>query len=166
VDRLEENFHADENPGAGGRKLPGSQEGEPPGSQEESIQPDGKPGSRNNRESKKETNRERIEDSKPSKDPPTDSEPIRSEWVEVTIDTCTRDFDDLRHLSSNVARAHNLWLRTDLSEEEFIDKIQEARRVTKERISLSVIRERGKRMPYFFAVLEDRLGLREEVAQS
>jgi len=45
-----------------------------------------------------------------------------------------------------------------------LGKAREARDITKQRISLSAIRDRTKRMAYFFSVLEDLLGLREPVA--
>jgi len=110
---------------------------------------------KNNREENREV-------SKPSTNPPQgiSSADLHSSWIENIIETCSKEFRDIDHLSSNISRAYNLWARTSLGEEEFTDKLQEARRITKERISLSAVHDRGKKMAYFFAVLEDVLELR------
>lgn len=113
-----------------------------------------------NKESNKELNKEKGEDSN-SKSPSLSSKDSYSPYVTTVIDTCSRDFHDVEHLPSNIARAHNIWAQTDLAEAEFIDRVHEARRITKQRISRSAIHNRNKKMAYFFAVLEDVLGLRE-----
>ena len=40
-------------------------------------------------------------------------------------------------------------------------RVQQARQTTKQRIGLSAVRNRQKKMAYFFAVLEDVLGLKQ-----
>ena len=97
----------------------------------------------------------------PSKDfEEGDEELLESAQLEMLIETCSREFNDMEHLQSNWSRAFNLWAKTDLDEEEMLEKTLEARRRTKERISLSAVRDREKKMAYFFAVLEDILGLK------
>jgi len=142
--RLEENLQSDSKSELGGRNVPGRLEG--------AVPPDWTDPSTNNKEWNTRKNRE------DSKDQPSD---FNSPWIETIIETCSRDFWDIEHLNSNITRAYNLWARTDLDEAEFADKIQEARRITKQRISLSAVHDRNKKMAYFFAVLEDMLGLKD-----
>jgi len=52
-----------------------------------------------------------------------------------------------------------LWARTELGEDEIVDKVQEARDITKGKISSSLVKNRDKKMAYFFRVLEGLLGL-------
>ncbi|MFQ5613218.1 MAG: hypothetical protein ACE5H9_13905, partial [Anaerolineae bacterium] len=149
--RSEENFQPAEKPNPGGRKLPDSLE--------ETNRPDRQEPSNSNIEEN--SRKENREDSKDSKDLPSNFSPkttqTPSPLMETYIDTCTREFWDEDHLSSNISRTYNLWARTGLGEEEFVAKILEARKITKERISLSAVHDRGKKMAYFFAVLEDVL---------
>jgi len=84
-------------------------------------------------------------------------EPEESELMEITIEKLSRTFGDSQHLKSNVTRAYNLWDDTSLGEQEFIAMLEEAARITKENISKGVVRQRGKRMAYFFSVLESLL---------
>jgi len=94
--------------------------------------------------------------------PEEDYEDLTSAAFETLMKTCSREFDDLEHLASNITRGYNLWAETDLDEAGMLAKVEEARKVTKARISRSSIRERAKKMPYFFAVLEDLLGLKKK----
>ncbi len=66
------------------------------------------------------------------------------------------------HLTANITQAHNLWDRTGMYEEDFVEAMEEAARVTLEAVSKSQVRDRNKKMAYFFAVLKDKLGLREK----
>lgn len=123
---------------------------------------DDQPPSHNNREWNTRKNREDSNVPPPANPPRS----LASPRIELIIDACSRDFWDIDHLSSNITRAYNLWGRTDLPEEGFADKLQEARRVTKGRISVSAVHDRGKKMAYFFAVLEDVLGLKKRESAS
>ena len=81
-----------------------------------------------------------------------------SPLIETVIETVSRELGDLEHLDANLAQAANLWGKNPhLSEEEFHGFIQQARRRTLERVSLGTIRDRTKRMAYFFALLQDLL---------
>jgi len=88
-------------------------------------------------------------------------EELSSLELETLIETCSREFDDMQHLESNLTRAFNLWARTRLDEAGMLARAREARAVTKRQVSSSAVRDRGKRMAYFFAVLEGMLKLRE-----
>ena len=90
-----------------------------------------------------------------------DIEELVSPGLEILIETCSREFDDMEHLESNLTRAFNLWARTRLDEVEMLARTQQARQTTKQRIGLSAVQNRQKKMAYFFAVLEDVLGLRQ-----
>ena len=79
----------------------------------------------------------------------------------------SREFNDQAPLAASVTRAHNLLRASGLTREAFLDRLYQARAVTKER-SASVRAQAGtdgaglptkNKMAYFFAVLEDLLGL-------
>ena len=132
---------------------------------DENVQSDETILSTNNIESNKERNRDSS--SKDSLSDPSSSileeediEVLESPELEQLIDTCSREFNDLEHLGSNLSRAFNLWARTPYSAAEMLTKVREARRITKEKISTGAVNDRSKRMAYCFAVLEDLLGLR------
>ena len=82
--------------------------------------------------------------------------------IDNTIDKLSCTFGDPDHLKkSNKTRARNLWRnRPELEEEEFAEIIEKAAAITKGEISKGNV-QRDKKMAYFFAVLEDKLGLRE-----
>jgi DNA-binding MarR family transcriptional regulator len=82
--------------------------------------------------------------------------------IDTTIEKLSCTFGDPDHLKkSNKTRARNLWRnRPELEEEEFAEIIEEAAAITKGEISKGKV-QRDRRMAYFFAVLEDKLGLRE-----
>lgn len=90
-----------------------------------------------------------------------EGELLASPELEVVIETCSREFDDMQHLESNLTRAFNLWAQTKLDEEGILAQVLKARARTKRQISISAIRDREKKMAYFFAVLESLLELRQ-----
>jgi len=120
-----------------------------------------------NIESNRERNREYSNSSRAPDGPDSVStldmpeEELASLELETVIETCSREFDDMEHLESNLTRAFNLWAQTRLDEAEILARAREARAVTKRQISSSAVRDRGKRMAYFFAVFEGLLELRE-----
>jgi DNA-binding MarR family transcriptional regulator len=91
-----------------------------------------------------------------------DDDDFTSEAIAITIEKLSRKFWDTEHLTANITRAHNLWDQTCMYEEDFVEAMEEAARVTLEAVSKSQVRDRNKKMAYFFAVLEDKLGLREK----
>ena len=83
-----------------------------------------------------------------------------------------REFNDQAPIRASTMRAYNLLRRSGLSREEFIGHLYTARAVTKERTG-SIRSRAGEdafgtpikaKMAFFFAVLEDVLGLRDPEA--
>ena len=156
--RVDENVQSERTAQEGGQKRPPSLD--------TTVDSDSPIVSSNNKESNRELNRGYSNlPSTPFR--PTDhskgeeeEEILESSELEMLIETCSREFNDVNHLQSNWSRAFNLWAETDLDGETMLERALEARRVTKERISLSAIHDRDKKMAYFFAVLEDLLGLK------
>jgi hypothetical protein len=77
------------------------------------------------------------------------------------------ELHDAEHLSSNLARATNLWQASGLGAEAFRALLFDARTRTKKRggITKRAVGQAGEygltnRMPYFFACLEELLGLK------
>ena len=156
--RVDENVQSERTAQEGGQKRPLSLD--------TTVDSDSPIVSSNNKESNRELNRGYSNlPSTPFR--PTDhskgeeeEEILESSELEMLIETCSREFNDVNHLQSNWSRAFNLWAETDLDGETMLERALEARRVTKERISLSAVHDRDKKMAYFFAVLEDLLGLK------
>ena len=65
------------------------------------------------------------------------------------------------HVESNLTRASNLWAKTRFNEAEMLAYVRQARETTKQRIGSSSVRNRQKKMAYFFRVLKDVLGLKQ-----
>lgn len=148
----------DENPPTGMGDPTGMGEESPIGVGEES--PTGM-GTKNKREEEK-IRKEDSNSNLPSLDSSVSGEivweePEGSELVEITIEKLSRTFGDLKHLKSNITRAYNLWNETSLGEHEFVARLEEAAARTKEAISKSMVKDRAKRMAYFFSVLEGLL---------
>ena len=120
-----------------------------------------------NRESNIEINKDNIAPSKELSDissiskPEKEIEELVSSELENLITTCSREFDDMIHIESNLTRAFNLWAKTRFNETEMLAYVRQARETTKQRIGSSVVRNRQKKMAYFFRVLEDVLGLKQ-----
>ena len=107
-------------------------------------------------------NERKFDSNFPSCDFSTETEEdddFTSEAIAITIDKLSRKFADTGHLSANITQAHNLWDRTGMYEEDFLEEVEGAARVTLEAVSKSQVRDRNKKMAYFFAVLKDKLGL-------
>jgi hypothetical protein len=83
-----------------------------------------------------------------------DDTPPEGGFIEAIIEGLSRLFRD-ENTKSNRTRAKRLWGKTDLEEKEFVEAIQQAKRITANRWS-SI---RNSKMAYFFAVLENELGL-------
>lgn len=93
------------------------------------------------------------------------------DWLPGYIMDFSREFHDEEAIPSNITRAAHLFERAAMDAEAFIAQMYEARRITKGRANIQKRSEQGKnpawpdgfpnRMPYFFSVLEDVLGLKE-----
>ncbi|MBA4116376.1 MAG: replication protein [Rubrobacter sp.] len=89
------------------------------------------------------------------------------------IQDFARELNDSAPLQSSVTRALNLYRQSGLSRAAFTDKLYQARAITQERSAgITATGEdapgsfpRKRKMAYFFAVVEDRLGLKPEPAQ-
>jgi hypothetical protein len=92
-------------------------------------------------------------------------------WLSGYITDFSREFHDEDAIPSNITRAAHLFERAGLDAETFIKQLYEARRVTQARANIRKRSHAGEnlawptgyvnRMPYFFSVLEDVLGLKE-----
>lgn len=90
------------------------------------------------------------------------------EHLGIFAQDLAREFNDAASLRSSTSRLVNLYHQTDLSMEDFIGHLYAARSVTKERSAAirtpaddTAADWKKNKMSYFFAVLEDRLGVRE-----
>ncbi len=83
-----------------------------------------------------------------------------------------REFNDRAPFRATLSRLVNLYHRADLPTDAFAERFDAARQRTKERTAAirpplrGAANERAakNKMPYFFALLEESLGLREEIA--
>jgi len=92
--------------------------------------------------------------------------------LQAYVGDFAREFNDQAPLRASTMRAYNLIRRTGLPEDQFIGYLYAARAVTKERTG-SIRSQAGEdafgvpvkaKMAFFFAVLEDLLGLRDPAA--
>ena len=84
------------------------------------------------------------------------------------MEDLARELNDVASLRSSTSRLANLYRRSVLPMEDFIEHLYAARATTQERTGAirAPVADGGDgwkkhKMGYFFAVLEDRLGLRE-----
>lgn len=91
-----------------------------------------------------------------------DREPIRA-----FVEDFAREFNDQASLTVSTTRAVNLYRHSGASLDAFLGRLYEARSIVKERSSAIRKQTDGgglpvkNKMPYFFSVVEDLLGLRE-----
>jgi transposase-like protein len=92
------------------------------------------------------------------------------DWLPGYIVDFSREFHDEGVTASNITRADHLFERAGMDADAFIAQVYAARRITQGRANIQKRAEVGKnpawpdgfpnRMPYFFSVLEERLGLK------
>jgi hypothetical protein len=94
--------------------------------------------------------------------------PEPPEWLREHITRLSDELHDLSHAEGNIGQAHNLFLYTGAEERRFRDRLIEAKRLTlKYDIEKRAEGEAGEvfgqrnKMPYFFKVLRDVLGLKD-----
>ena len=94
--------------------------------------------------------------------------PPKAEYIAAVMEEITpRLHDDPTHVRSNITRATRLWQASGLDEPAFVQEVlykarslaQAQGNVTKRAADGSGLRNK---VPYFFAVAEDLLGLREK----
>ncbi|HEU5367042.1 MAG TPA: hypothetical protein VFU69_01205 [Ktedonobacterales bacterium] len=88
----------------------------------------------------------------------------------------SREFHDEAATASNITRAAHLFERAGMDANAFIEQVYAARRITQGRANIRKRSEVGtnsawpdgfpNRMPYFFSVLEDILGLKAKPPDS
>ena len=81
------------------------------------------------------------------------------------VSDLSSEFIDTASIEASTTRTVNLYRKSELSFEDFIDIMTEARAITKERMA-SIKKKNNEgdksKMAYFFAVLEDRLALEQQ----
>lgn len=95
------------------------------------------------------------------------------EHLGIFAQDVAREFNDAASLRSSTSRLVNLYHQANLRIEEFIEHLYAARSITKERTAVirtsagdTTAEWKKNKMSYFFAVLEDRLGIRERAYTS
>jgi len=90
------------------------------------------------------------------------------EHLGIFAQDVAREFNDAASLRSSTSRLVNLYHQANLPMEEFIEHLYASRSITKERTAVirtaagdATAEWKKNKMSYFFAVLEDRLGIRE-----
>jgi len=95
---------------------------------------------------------------------PSKQESEEREMIMAFIRDFAREFHDQAQLKSSVSRAFNIYKESGLSPVIFQDRLYQARLVTKDYQSRSRIK--GSVMAYYFSVLEDQAGLKDDSHQS
>lgn len=97
--------------------------------------------------------------------------PKATEQITALVDQFSGEFHDEEHTKPNISHAARLWKASGLSEDAFCQRLYEARARTKQApgIEKRASGEAGKygarnKMPYFFACLEDVLGMKDDQA--
>ena len=99
--------------------------------------------------------------STPSRPPPAPPQ------IAAHIEQVSDEFHDEDHVRPNIGQAVRLWQASGLDAAVFADRLLEARTITKRRVvhkpASGELGEFGLRnkMPYFFSVLRDLLGLQD-----
>jgi len=91
-----------------------------------------------------------------------------SDFIAQVTRDYTRLFHDGDHERPNRSRALRLWVESDLTEQQFVDLMHQARKITQARGNIARDATDGSpvetknRMPYYFSVLEDLLGMQQD----
>jgi len=90
--------------------------------------------------------------------------------IQACVSDFARELNDTASLKASTTRAYNLYRRAGVSQDDFVTQLYAARAIVKERVAS--IRSHGsdvasgfprkQQAGYYFAVLEDLLGLRDE----
>jgi hypothetical protein len=85
---------------------------------------------------------------------------LSSEYIIAILDDFSNELNDLAHKQSNATQALRLWQASDLTEQEFVQRIYEAKQLTRQYQGKNGLRGIENKMAYFFVVLRDLCGLR------
>ena len=115
-----------------------------------------------------------LRETEQNKDDTVDPAPIYDETrrqLLLFVQDLARELNDGASLRSSTSRLANLYRKSGLPMEDFIEHLYAARSVTQERSAAirmpageGAATWRKNKMGYFFAVLEDQLGLRAQDA--
>ena len=92
--------------------------------------------------------------------------------IEAYVEQFSDELHDEEHVPSNIGQAARLWKTSGTSEDHFLQLMHEARTITKKRGNIQKRAAAGgeyglrNRMPYFFSVLRDLLGMKEDQASA
>jgi hypothetical protein len=86
-----------------------------------------------------------------------------STYITAILDDFSNELNDPDHKQSNVTQALRLWQASGLSEQQFVQRIYEAKQLTRQYQGKNGVRGIENKMAYFFAVLRDLCGLRDRV---
>ncbi|MBF6612190.1 MAG: hypothetical protein IVW55_03590 [Chloroflexi bacterium] len=84
--------------------------------------------------------------------------PGYSPYIAAVAADFSRELGDAIHEASNMKQALNLWQSSGLSEQEFVDLMQEARKLTRKYQSRPTWDAMNNKMAYYFATLRDLIG--------
>lgn len=93
--------------------------------------------------------------------------PPATPWIEQLMTDFSSELHDEEHTRQNISQAARLWQASGRSEQAFCQLLYEARSLTKQyRVTKRAKGEAGEyglrnKMPYYFSVLKDLLGLKE-----
>ena len=94
--------------------------------------------------------------------------PKPTPYIAQLLTDWSSELHDAEHTPSNISQAMRLYKASGLSEDAFVDRLYEARSITKQRGNISKAAHADgvpglkNKMPYYFAVLRDLLGLQED----
>ncbi len=93
--------------------------------------------------------------------------PPATPWIEQLMTDFSSELHDEEHTRQNISQAARLWQESGREEAAFVQLLYEARSLTKQyRVKKKATGEAGEyglrnKMPYYFSVLKDQLGLKE-----
>ncbi len=109
-----------------------------------------------------------AESRSPRRGPKRGKAPQATDWIRAEVERYSDELHDLEHFPQNIGQAARLFAASGLSEAAFCQLMGEARSITKG----ATIRKRAtgpggeigfrNKMPYFFKVLRDLLGMKDE----
>jgi hypothetical protein len=94
--------------------------------------------------------------------------PKTTEQIAALVEQFSGEFHDEEHVKPNISQAARLWKASGLSEDAFCHRLYEAASITKRYdVQKRADGEAGKwgmrnKMPYYFTVLRDVLGMRDD----
>lgn len=87
-------------------------------------------------------------------------QPTSSGYIVAILDDFSNELNDPDHKQSNATQALRLWQASELSEQEFVQLVYEAKQLTRLYQGKNGLRGIENKMAYFFSVLRDLCGLR------